>query len=265
MALKEYQTILSITPITSTGNLLEFIAPFSGTIKDLYFKTTGSANSSGDNIFNIAKNGTDLYSSGGRPKIAQGDVLGSKTNLSDAIVFGDVLTVKADSLASGGADANLVLIIIFDDTPAALPNIDWFGVWEARMQPEYDTEPVRKIIDISGNDNHLRQPYANQAAVIADNQLNGFKVFDLTPNNGWYPVPPLVTSASFVDSELYMIPKTDNDPATGDTNQLHDLGVQNDGKLLSIYRRPFIYGFRSKCPSGFGRSINCLECLALLE
>ena len=114
MALKEYQIICSITDIEATGDIIKFRAPFAGTIKEIHL-WTDVANSNGDNVFNLNKNGSDLFAGGARPKIAQSATLGSKTGLSESVAFGDTLLLQLESMATGGVKAYLTLQIIFDD------------------------------------------------------------------------------------------------------------------------------------------------------
>lgn len=114
MALKEYQIICSIIPVAATGDIIKFRAPFAGSIKEIHLWTE-TANANGDNVFNLNKNGTDLFSGTDRPKIAQNQTSGSKTGLSESVAFGDVLLLQLESMASGGVAANLTLQILFDD------------------------------------------------------------------------------------------------------------------------------------------------------
>lgn len=114
MALKEFQIVCSIIDIIATGNIIKFRVPFTGTLKqiDLW---TNTANTSGDNVFNLNVAGSDLYSSGARPKIVQNATHGQKTGLSDALTFGDEIILQLESMATGGVGHDLVLQLVIED------------------------------------------------------------------------------------------------------------------------------------------------------
>lgn len=114
MALKDYNIICSATDILADGDIIKFRSFIAGTIKEIHL-LTDEANTDGDNVFNLNHNGSDLWSSGARPKIAQNDEIGSKTGLNIAVGFGDKFILQLESMATGGVKTNLQLQIIYDD------------------------------------------------------------------------------------------------------------------------------------------------------
>lgn len=114
MALKEFQIIASIEDVIATGDIIKFRVPFSGTLKKVEL-WTNSANTNGDNIFNINVNGTDLFSGGSRPKITQNQTHGELTGLSNSLTAGHEVILQLESIATGGVKADLVLQLTIDD------------------------------------------------------------------------------------------------------------------------------------------------------
>jgi hypothetical protein len=137
MALKEFQIICSVINLTATGDIIKFRAPFSGTIKEIHL-WTDTANTNGDNVFNLNKNGSDLYLGASRPKIAQSATVGSKTGLSDTVAFGDILLLQLESMATGGVNANLTMQILFDDGVSV--SSSGYGVDKAPASPPTEND-----------------------------------------------------------------------------------------------------------------------------
>lgn len=173
MALKEFQVICSVINITATGDVIKFRAPFAGTIKEIHI-WTDSANTNGDHIFNLNKNGSDLYSGGARPTIAQNQTLGSKTGLSDAVAFGDILLLQLESVATGGVSANLTLQILFDDSIYPLPSgLPYWAVWEVFRESYTNGAQVSSLNDQSGNSRNATQGTSGNQPIFLLNEING--------------------------------------------------------------------------------------------
>lgn len=115
MADQQLEIILSKVPTPATGDFLAFPCPLNGTIKEIYFYTTGAANADADCVFNLAKNGTGLWATTARPKIAENATSGNKTGLSVPVSVGDILLPKLEVMSAGAVNPNLVMVIIFDD------------------------------------------------------------------------------------------------------------------------------------------------------
>lgn len=112
--LKEFQIIASFDDISVPGDVIKFRVPFTGVLKiiDLWTET---ANVSADCVFNLNVSGSDLYSSGARPKIAQSATHGQKTGLSDSLTFGDEIILQLETMSAGIVAHDLVLQLTIDD------------------------------------------------------------------------------------------------------------------------------------------------------
>ena len=105
--INKYQTIYGGSDIVAPSpEILSVYALSAGTIKNVRVKVK-TANGSGSTVFNVSKNGVDLFST--ELTIASGQTAVSATGLSIAVVFGDILTLKLVSIAAGGAAAPVAL------------------------------------------------------------------------------------------------------------------------------------------------------------
>ncbi len=101
----------------ATAGIMHFLLEENCTIKALSIVT--DANVTGDLVFNISKNGAELFSGAGRPTIVAGTEVGELTGLNIAGLKYDKMLVNLDSIAAGIADTPITLILLVDDGIAA--------------------------------------------------------------------------------------------------------------------------------------------------
>lgn len=105
---KEYGVLERLSHLAMTG----FRAPSNNTITEITVWADVSLQSA---IFNIRVNGAPLFAGGGRPTItAGGDVFDTITSLSEAILFGDLITLDLEVAPQGGV-RNIAFQVTFDD------------------------------------------------------------------------------------------------------------------------------------------------------
>jgi hypothetical protein len=128
MAIQVYEIIYpaSVSPYEAKVKLgiLEFPFPLTGTLKGVYLRVGAplAADASSAAIFNVRKNGVQLWTGAQRLEIAAGQQTATKTGLSIAGARGDMLRLDLESIGSAAAFAPITLILDIDDglnTPLA--------------------------------------------------------------------------------------------------------------------------------------------------
>lgn len=105
--INKYQAIYSGNDLLApSGGVLAVYALGSGTIKNIRAKVR-AANMAGNTVFNLSKNGADLFTT--ELTITSGQTSISLTGLSITVVFGDLLVLKLTTIATGGVTAPVAL------------------------------------------------------------------------------------------------------------------------------------------------------------
>ncbi len=122
---REYAVSGTTRRLTSpVANLLSFDIPIDGDIVEIsVIGNTGS----GTCTFSVEKNTVPLYAGAARPSIATTETFDTKTGLSDAVVFGDRISLSLVEISGSGLKQLLSFIVTIDDGTPAIGDLDDLG------------------------------------------------------------------------------------------------------------------------------------------
>lgn len=118
----EYQ--FSGANLTAIGDVFSVRIPVAGEISSIFlWSKPGEPNAAGNNVFNFAKNGVNMYVGGDRLTLPTNSETATINGYAEPIDRGDVLTVKLETMAAGGVKTPLTIIFVIDDYNTGATNV----------------------------------------------------------------------------------------------------------------------------------------------
>lgn len=118
----EYQ--FSGAALTAIGDVFSVRVPVTGEISSIFlWSKPGETNTAGENVFNFAKNGVNLYAGADRLSLPANAETATINGNVEPVTRGDVLTVKLETMAAGGVKTPLTVVFVINDYNTGINNV----------------------------------------------------------------------------------------------------------------------------------------------
>jgi hypothetical protein len=199
--INKYQTIYTGANLNApSSGILAIYALGAGTVKNVRVKVK-TANTAGDTVFNLSKNGVDLFTD--ELTIEQNETVVSLTGQSIAVVFGDILVLKLDSIATGGVIAPIAVQVESEEL-LVLSSAEL-------LQLKSDLALTKSDVGLSNVDNTSDATKNAAVATLTNKTISGANNTISNLAEGALNLSDVTTGNASTTKHGFM-PKLDNDP-----------------------------------------------------